>query len=111
MPISKAEESFEFQLRALGMSGYVREHVFAPPRRWRFDFAFPQEMIAAEIEGGVFTNGRHTRGVGFTKDLEKYNAATSAGWRVFRFTPKHVKSGEAVQLIEAALLSQGVVSE
>lgn len=39
--------------------------------------------------------GRHTRGSGFVKDMEKYNAAGLLGWRVFRFTPKQLKTGEA----------------
>ena len=64
----------------------VTEYRFSPPRRWRFDFAIPSEKIAIEIEGGVFTGGRHTRGVGYLKDIEKYNTATSLGWRVLRFT-------------------------
>jgi len=41
-------------------------------------------MIAVEIEGGVWTGGRHTRGAGFRQDMEKYNEATAMGWRVFR---------------------------
>jgi len=67
----------------------VTEYQFAPPRRWRFDVAIPNEKIAIELEGGIFTGGRHTRGVGFLNDMEKYNAATALGWRVLRFA--HVK--------------------
>jgi hypothetical protein len=32
--------------------------------------------VAAEIEGGTFTKSRHTTGIGFHNDCEKYNAAT-----------------------------------
>lgn len=73
----------------------VLEHRFAPPRRWRFDVAFPHKMLAVEIEGGAWVNGRHTRGAGFIKDMEKYNAATLLGWRLLRYTPEQVKSGMA----------------
>lgn len=71
------------------------EFVFAPPRRWRFDYSWSDQRIAVEIEGGVWMGGRHTRGSGFVKDMEKYNAAGLLGWRVFRFTPKQLKTGEA----------------
>jgi very-short-patch-repair endonuclease len=67
----------------------VTEYRFAPPRKWRFDIAIPNEKIAIELEGGVFTQGRHTRGVGYLNDMEKYNAATALGWRVLRFA--HVR--------------------
>lgn len=81
----------------------VAEHQFAPPRRWRFDFAYPDEKIAIEYDGGIYSNGRHTRGSGFQKDLYKLNTAQLMGWIVLRFSPKDVKSGYALKTIEAAL--------
>jgi hypothetical protein len=50
------------------------EFTFAKPRKWRFDFAWPEHRAAVELEGGIHIGGRHTRGVGFEKDMEKYNA-------------------------------------
>lgn len=90
-----------------GLGRPVAEHRFAAPRRWRFDWAWPEEKIAVEIEGGVFTNAgsRHTRGAGFRADLEKYNAATVLGWRVLRFLPEHVSDGTALTTIERLLKS------
>lgn len=64
----------------------LREYRFAPPRRFRFDFADPVTLIAVEIEGGNWTGGRHTRGSGFEMDCKKYNLAALRGWKVFRFT-------------------------
>ena len=66
------------------------EYRFHDKRRWRFDFAFPEEKIAVEIEGGTFSKSRHTTGTGYEKDCEKYNAAVLNGWRVFRFTGKMI---------------------
>ncbi len=63
----------------------VTEHRFHPVRRWRFDLAIPIYRIAIEIEGGVWTRGRHTRGAGYLADLEKYNEATAMGWSVLRY--------------------------
>lgn len=64
-----------------------KEYKFYPTRRWRFDYAFVENKIAIEQEGGVWTGGRHTRGTGFIKDMEKYNCATILGWKVLRYTP------------------------
>lgn len=65
----------------------VPEYHFHPQRRWRFDFAWPTRMVALEIEGGIWTEGRHTRGSGALADLEKYSEAAIAGWRIIYCTP------------------------
>ena len=80
-------DRFGLCLRALGLPEPVPEYRFAPPRRWRFDYAFPEFKLAVEIEGGAWIRGRHTRGKGFLADLEKYNAATLLGWSILRYAP------------------------
>jgi hypothetical protein len=70
---------------------------------WRFDFALHEQKIAIEVEGGVFTGGGHTRGAYYTDNCRKYNTATLAGWRVFRFTTDQVVKGEAFNVIKEAL--------
>ncbi len=97
--MSELSDLFMFQLKAIGILG-EQEHRFHPVRKWRFDFAWPELKIAAEVEGGVWTKGRHTRGAGFIKDCEKYNAAGELGWRVFRFPTGMISSGEAMSQIE-----------
>lgn len=67
-----------------------KEYRFHPVRKWRFDFAYPVEKIAIEAEGAIWANGRHTRGSGFNKDCEKYNAAAILGWRVLRYTTSNI---------------------
>ena len=69
-------------------SPVVKELQFHPRRKWRFDYALPEPLvkIAIEIEGGIFSGGRHTRGAGYQKDMHKYNAATKMGWKVYRFS-------------------------
>lgn len=90
---------FDMQCRLVGVSPPVGEHRFHPTRRWRFDWAWPAQRVALEVEGGVFIRGRHSRGAGMVKDMEKYNAASLLGWRIMRVTPKQVANGEAVQLM------------
>ena len=70
----------------------VRELRFAPPRLFRFDFAWPELKVAVEIEGGLYGKSRHTTVGGFNKDCEKYNLAVENGWRVLRFTEKMLKN-------------------
>ena len=114
--MSALADELAFQLDALGLS-YVREHRFAreipselssvieKPRQWRFDFCFPEQRLAVEVEGGVWSNGRHNRGKGFIADCEKYNAALLLGWRVLRIPSPWVRSGIGLKFIEAALTS------
>ena len=55
-------------------------------RDWRFDVAIPEYMIAVELDGGTWIQGRHSRGAGVISDMDKINAATVRGWRVLRYT-------------------------
>lgn len=80
---------------------WTEEHKFDPKRRWRFDYAQIDLKIAIEIEGGVWINGRHTRGSGYLSDMEKYNAAQILGWRVFRFPPQFVD--KMIETVKEAL--------
>lgn len=82
----------------------VKEHRFHPTRMWRFDYAIPACKIALEVEGGVWTRGRHTRPRGFLGDIEKYNAATLMGWRVFRTTPDDLYTQRTLLMLKQAIL-------
>ena len=77
----------------------MTEFMFHINRKWRFDFAWPDKMIALEQEGGIWTYGRHSIGKGFILDIEKYNSATMLGWRVFRCTPQQLESGEILEFL------------
>ena len=77
----------------------IKEHLFHPVRKWRFDYAIIDLKIAVEVEGGVHTGGRHTRGVGFENDMEKYNSATSLGWRLIRVVPSKLMTENTLELI------------
>jgi len=81
-----------------GLPEPVAEHRFAHPRRWRFDWAWPDHLLALEVDGGVWTRGRHTRGAGFLRDIEKLNSAAIAGWSVLRTTPDHVQTQGLVDI-------------
>ncbi len=120
--VSALEEQFAFAIKAVGLPVPVRElrfdwccerprkehtnltlHLFHRGRDFRFDFAWPDHMLAVEIEGGTATGGRHVRPAGFERDAEKRNLAQLKGWCVLAFTRRMVTSGEALVLVERVL--------
>jgi hypothetical protein len=92
------------QIKLLSLPKPEREFRVDQFRAWRFDFAWPDLMLAVEYEGGVFQTGDeqggHTRGEHYTSDCEKYNTAALLGWVVLRFTITHINSGEARRVLE-----------
>ena len=86
------------------------EYTFAPPRRWRFDFAWPAERVAVEVDGAIFAGGRHGRGRGILGDAEKLEAALVRGWRVYR-VPSHwiVYHGKPVHRPEVVETLRGLL--
>ncbi|MCK9209235.1 MAG: hypothetical protein M0P61_00225 [Ignavibacteriaceae bacterium] len=72
-------------LSAIGFKA-TREYKFLRDRRFRFDMALPAHKIAFEFEGGVYSQGRHVRGKGYTNDCKKYTLAAMEGWTLLRYT-------------------------
>ena len=99
---SSLESLFESQLLGAEITGYQKEFLFCF-RAWRFDFAWPKQKIAIELEGAVHANGRHTRGTGFEEDCHKYNTALMYGWKVIRATRAHVNKGMALAWVRLLL--------
>ena len=79
---------------------FEQEFEFHPKRKWRADFHLVGKKILVEVEGAIWSGGRHTRSKGYIGDMEKYNAATMMGFQVIRFSTDQVKSGHAIQQIE-----------
>ncbi len=89
--------------REMGIPEPTAEVRFHPSRKWRFDWAWEAAKVALEIDGGLFANGRHTRGAGFRADMEKFNHAAALGWRVFRSEPEQLRIRNALALIRGAM--------
>ena len=69
---------------------------FHPTRKWRFDFAWPAELLAVELHGGIYSRrGGHNRG-GITRDAEKAREAAKLGWTVFTYTTDDMKNPHIV---------------
>jgi very-short-patch-repair endonuclease len=114
--INATEELFAFHCRAYGLPPPIREYEFAGKvgRKYRFDFAWPDLMVAVEIEGLVVrrvegrtqVSGRHASITGMREDMFKYNLAAGLGWCVLRFEQSMVKKGDAVRYAEVAIIAR-----
>lgn len=90
-------------------AGVSYEYRFHMVRKWRFDFAvFKQpHKIAVEFEGGIFLKkSGHNTAIHYTKDVEKYNAATLLDWKVLRYTALNYKNvirdlNEVIKIVNA----------
>lgn len=89
--------------RASGLPEPEQEVRFAPPRRWRFDHCWKAQGVALEVQGGLFTGGRHARGPALLREHEKLNAAAAAGFRVLFATPQTLLSDETLRALQMAL--------
>jgi len=107
-----AKDYVVFISEALHNAGieHKKEYKFVEDRRFRFDLAIPKYQIAIEFEGGIFSNGRHTRGKGYASDCKKYNLATMYGWRLLRYTTEDTKGKDwakkIVEEIEQLIISR-----
>ena len=82
---------------------FVKEFQFHPARRWRFDYAIPAKKVAVEVDGGVWTGGRHINPAGYINDMEKLNTAASMGWLVLRITTDDRFAMKTFELIKNTL--------
>lgn len=87
----------------------IEEYRFHATRKWRADFAHEESKVLIEIEGGAW-GGRHTRGAGFTADLEKYLAAFLDGWTVVRIGAKQIDTSTVESVIGAVRERMGIRS-
>lgn len=79
------------------------EYQFARPRLWRFDYAWPIRLISLEIQGGIWTGGRHVRGAALKDEHEKLNEAAIRSWRILYCMPAEVKDGSIFAVIRRAM--------
>jgi len=115
-----------------GIPGPLTEFRFAPPRQWRFDFAWvladghhgtagaeqicSEKLsepcgsvanhlggVALEVQGGIFTRGRHTRGAALLKEYDKLNMAAALGWRVLFCPPQQLLTLKLARQLKNAL--------
>lgn len=107
---------FRAALKAAGLPIPVAEYRFHPTRKWRWDYAWTTPVygpynlgpmtypnLALEVQGGLFVNGRHSRGAALLKEHEKLNEAAVLGWRVLFTTPSRLCHPDTIDMIRRAL--------
>lgn len=81
---------------------YLHQEVtLIPKRKYRFDFVHMPSKICVEINGGIWNNGRHSRGSGLVKEYEKYNLAQLQGYKVFVLASNMINSKWLDKIAEA----------
>lgn len=85
---TELEQKFYTRFLQLGEGLPIPQEQYQPikHRKWRCDFAWPAQKVIVEVEGGIFSEGRHSRGVGYSRDCDKYNTLQLDGWIVLRYT-------------------------
>lgn len=117
---SRYESTLARQIELSGLPAPESEYAFAKElknerghvRMFRFDFAWPELQVAAEVDGGRFMVRRNRQGrfvpVGYhgsEKDYEKLNFAALLGWRVLRFSPDMIRTGKALRMLKEVLMA------
>ena len=65
----------------------IREYKFTKKREWRFDFCWPMQKIAVEIQG---MGPGHYSLDGMTSDYDKLLDALERNWKVIYLTSTHI---------------------
>ena len=97
------EEMFALQVKLAGLPEPAREFMAIPGRRYRWDFAWPDQRVLVELNGGTYAHMGHSTGTGIARDYEKSNLAVLAGWKAFAFDRRMVEAGTALELISRVL--------
>lgn len=112
MAKSKLEDQFALQIEVRNLPAPVRQLKFGPHRgpkghlaHWYFDFAWPEYMIAVEIQGGTWSGGAHGRGSGIQRNFKKANAAAILGWWILQGDGRMVNNCTLVEDLVEAIMS------
>ena len=89
--------------KEVGIPEPVYEYKFHPVRRWRMDLAWIEQKVYLEVQGGIFVQGRHSRGAAMLKEWQKINTASGMGWRVLYCQPKDLCTMGVSEIIRTAI--------
>lgn len=105
---SAPEDLLAFQLKAVPERPiFERQFRIHPNRKFMADFFFPRvkgsSALVVEVDGGIWTGGRHVTGRGVESDCEKSSLIAAMPARLMRVTPNLVRNGKALKWILEAL--------
>ncbi|CAN5372631.1 hypothetical protein BH09CHL1_BH09CHL1_35230 [soil metagenome] len=103
--VTKSWSAFDDYLTLGGYGRVEHEYRFHPTWKFRFDWAFPDLMIAFEYDGLMRygQNQGHASIGGILSDHEKLNEAQALGWKVFHINAKFIRNGSAFTLADQVL--------
>jgi hypothetical protein len=105
MKRTEIEDEFACQLRLAKIS-FDREVQAIEGRKFKWDFRIYKDFktdLLIEIQGGIWVKGGHSTGIGITRDCEKLNLATLAGYSCMAFTKKHIQTGKGLKWVQEYL--------
>jgi hypothetical protein len=88
----------------LGVPEPVGEWYPLEHREYRIDLAWPGPKVGLDVQGGLFTQGAHSRPAGIRADIERMNLIVAAGWRLFYCEPDLASIARAIMLIANSCL-------
>lgn len=109
------EVEFIAQLTLSGWPAPQRNYRPFDDRKLEVDLCWPGVKLAVEVQGGIWQTrkvkrkkdgkemilpGAHALPSNIERDIEKHNALVMAGWTLLLVTPKTIKSGEALKMVE-----------
>jgi hypothetical protein len=98
---SALEEALRLQMLEAKLPPFIAQAKLVPGRRFSWDFCFEAPYrLGIEVQGGLWmARGGHTSGQGVSRDCEKHNLATLAGWWTMAITAEHINTGQALEWI------------
>jgi len=85
----------------------VRQHPILNPetnRHFKLDFAWVEEKLAVEIQGGAWGKGGHNTALGQAHDYARHNYLTRIGWRILYFNSPMLKDTAGCVELTAEIL-------
>lgn len=108
---SPSELLFENALAAHGsdLPAPLRQYHWCAWRRYRADYAWPEQRLMVEVQGGNWVAGRHARGSGLEKEYERAGIAATLGWRIVPLSTTMIAEQPALclELVRQALFGRG----
>ena len=86
-----------------GVPAPTPEYLAIPGRKFRCDYGWIDQRVSLEVQGGVWSRGKHGRGSGIVRDHEKANLLAVNGWRCLYVQPRHLLNLDTIRLVRAAL--------
>lgn len=101
--VGMVADGFQRTLARHGLPRATPEHRIVEGRKFAWDWAWPEQKVCLEVQGGNWARGAHARGAGLLRDYEKLNLATCQGWRCLMVTPDQLCSPETMTLLDQVL--------